>query len=231
MTEFDAYRDGYEGRINDAISYTGKSRNFFTKVKADYLLDLFMGHFGRGSDPEILDIGCGNAIIHQFLSSRWPELRLSGIDIAASVIDEARASNPQVNYNTYDGAGLPYTDGRFSGAYTICVMHHVPPSGWREFLVEMRRVVRPGGLVAVIEHNPLNPLTRRLVATCPFDRNAVLIRAGRLAELMREAGLHDVWHRSILFTPFDGSFFQRFDRALGWLPLGAQYLAAGRVPD
>ena len=41
----------------------------------------------------------------------------------------------------------------------------------------MRRVVRPGGLLCIIEHNPFNPLTRLAVVRCEFDRDAVLLPA------------------------------------------------------
>ena len=157
-----------------------------------------------------------------------PELRLTGIDVAVATIEQARAEHRQVNYDVYDGARLPYADGAFDTAYTICVMHHVPPRQWRVFMEEMRRVVRLGGLVAVIEHNPLNPLTSWLVSACPFDRNAVLLRASKLKGLMRDVGFGEIYHRYILFTPFDAHPFKRLDRALGWLPLGAQYLAVGR---
>ena len=53
----------------------------------------------------------------------------------------------------------------------------------------MRRVVRPGGLVCVIEHNPLNPLTRSLaVSRCEFDSDAVLLGASTTRKLMAAGG-------------------------------------------
>ncbi len=230
MAEFDEYQKAYENTINDSINYTGKSRDYFTKVKAKYLVRLLDSHFGERRALNILDIGCGNAIIHPFLMEQRPDLRLTGADVAPTLLDEAREVCPQVRYDLYDGKALPYAAGQFDAAYAICVMHHVPPPQWRDFLDRARHVVKPGGLVAIFEHNPINPLTQRLVNTCPFDRNAVLLRAGRLKGLMRDSGLSEVSHRFILFTPFEGAFFDRFDQSLGWLPLGAQYFAAGRVP-
>jgi SAM-dependent methyltransferase len=231
MPEFDAYRDGYDDRINQAIGYIGKSRDFFTRIKADHLIKIFAERFGRDAAVDVLDIGCGNGLIHEHLLRQWPEMKLTGIDVAGSVIEEARNANPEVRYDTFAGGSLPYATGQFNAAYAICVMHHVPPPEWREFLKEMHRIVCPGGLVGIIEHNPFNPLTRRLVATCPFDQNAVLLKPQNLIELMTQCGLHAVKRRFILFTPFGGTFFQRFDNAMGWLPLGAQYLAVGQVPD
>ena len=43
--------------------------------------------------------------------------------------------------------------------------------------MELKRVLRAGGACVIFEHNPLNPLTVQAVNTCPFDENAVLIKA------------------------------------------------------
>ena len=53
----------------------------------------------------------------------------------------------------------------------------------------MARVLRPGGIAAIFEHNPLNPLTRRVVSNCVFDEDAVLLRRRRARGLLRQAGL------------------------------------------
>ena len=60
-----------------------------------------------------------------------------------------------------------------------CIMSRRQLAG---FVADMVRVTRPGGLVCVIEHNPLNPLTRLAVNRCPFDADAVLLRSGQLAK-------------------------------------------------
>jgi hypothetical protein len=68
------------------------------------------------------------------------------------------------------------------------------------------------------------------VRSCPFDENAVLLRSGRLARLFRATGLVELERRFIIFTPFDSAFFRQLDAGLSWLPLGAQYCMAARVP-
>ncbi len=231
MTEFDGYRDIYETEIDKALRFSGKSHDFFTKVKADNLAALFARHFHDTAGTKVLDIGCGNGSIHPFLMGHNPSLRLSGIDVACEVIADAQITHPNVAYDVYDGKLLPYADASFDAAFTICVMHHVPPPEWPSFLCEMRRVVRPGGIVVVIEHNPINPLTRRIVNNCPLDKNAVLLRSGQLKAMLSEAGLQNISVQFILFTPFDNALFRSFDRALGSLPLGAQYMTVGSVPS
>jgi hypothetical protein len=75
-----------------------------------------------------------------------------------------------------------------SRAFSACVFHHIPHGEHWGWLRELYRVVRPGGLLSVFEHNPLNPLTLHAVNTCPFDLNARLIQAGQLARQCRAAG-------------------------------------------
>ncbi|WP_457488677.1 class I SAM-dependent methyltransferase, partial [Tardiphaga sp. P5_C10] len=123
----------------------------------------------------------------------------------------------------FDGRIFPFADASFDLVTTICVMHHVLPVEWAGFMREMRRVVRPGGLVCVIEHNPFNPLTRLAVARCEFDRDAVLLGAGKTQKIMAGAGLRDIASRHFLLLPWEAKAARRVENALSGLPLGAQY--------
>jgi SAM-dependent methyltransferase len=102
----------------------------------------------------------------------------------------------------------------------------VPPAEREAFVEEMRRVTRPGGLVAIFEHNPLNPLTRKAVRDCPFDEDAILLTRGETRRRLAEAGLAEVEAPYIVFFPREGDLRSRVERRLGWLPLGAQYYVA-----
>jgi ubiquinone/menaquinone biosynthesis C-methylase UbiE len=153
--------------------------------------------------------------------------RLSGIDVSSATIAQARVDNSHVDYREFDGRTFPFDDASFDLVTTICVMHHIAPSEWVSFIGEMRRVVRPGGLVCVIEHNPYNPLTRLAVARCEFDRDAVLLGAGTTQKLMAAAGLREIAARHFLLLPWETEPARRFEKALGGMPLGAQYAAFG----
>jgi hypothetical protein len=80
----------------------------------------------------------------------------------------------------------------------------------------------------IFEHNPWNPLTRRAVAGCEFDRDAVLLRRRESERLLQEAGLEAVEGAYIIWFTRESPRLQRIERRLGRLPLGAQYVVSAR---
>ena len=153
--------------------------------------------------------------------------RLSGIDVSTQSIAQARAGNDQSDYQAFDGKTIPYDSGSFDLATAICVLHQVTPAEWLSFVAEMRRVVRPGGLVCIIEHNPANPLTRLAVMRCEFDRDAKLLHAGKTQALMAESGLREIGARYFLLLPWETTLARKIEAGLRHLPFGAQYAAFG----
>lgn len=223
---FDDYSDNYRDVVQSSIDFSGLPHHFFMRAKADLLGDLIGRRLGARK-PEMLDVGCGIGSLHPLLHGVVG--RLSGIDVSSASLAQARANNDGVDYREFDGSNFPFDDASFDLVTAICVMHHVVPAEWTRFMAEMRRVVRPGGLVCVIEHNPYNPLTRLAVARCEFDRDAVLLGAGTTRKLMAAGGLRDIGARHFLLLPWDTKPARRLEEALMGVPLGAQYAAFGTV--
>jgi ubiquinone/menaquinone biosynthesis C-methylase UbiE len=222
---FDSYDHSYDAVVQSSIDFSGLSHDFFMAAKADILRDVMASRFGSGHTATALDVGCGVGTFHPFARGMFS--RLCGTDISAASIAQARRNHPDVEYQAYDGNILPYGDGTFDIAVTICVLHHVQPERWLGFLREIRRVVRPGGLLCVFEHNPLNPLTRLAVMRCEFDRDAVLLRAGQTRGLLKNAGLRHIDTRYFALLPWATPLMRRIEHGLRKLPLGAQYVACG----
>lgn len=219
--EFDAFSDTYNVAINDAIAFSGLKVDYFTRVKADYLIDLIEDHCGDPRLISVLDVGCGVGNFHPVLEGKVG--KITGVDISDRSIERARARNPSVDYYSYTGDRLPFADFSFDVLYTVCVMHHVPPGQWQLFVAEMKRVLKPGGMVVVFEHNPRNPLTQRIVSNCVFDKNAVLLYPEDTRELLLQAGFNNLLERFIISVPPSGKFLRTVDLFLGRLALGAQY--------
>jgi len=221
---FEDYSENYGAVVQSSIDFSGLPHDFFMAAKAELLRELVAAHF-KSEKPSLLDVGCGVGALHPFLRGMFGSI--SGADISSASIAQARTRNPGIDYRTYADGRLPYEPASFDVATAVCVMHHVPPQEWPAFVAEMRRVVRPGGLVCVIEHNPFNPLTRLAVSRCEFDRDAVLLRADTMRQLLQNAGFNEVDSRYFLLLPTAHTLARRCERAFGRLPFGAQYAAWG----
>ncbi|SDT26854.1 class I SAM-dependent methyltransferase [Bradyrhizobium canariense] len=225
MTElFDSYRSNYRDVVQSSIDFSGLPHSFFMRAKADLLRELIAQRLGP-EKPAMLDVGCGVGSFHPLL--RGMVGRLVGIDVSSASIAQAQTDNREVDYRTFDGKSFPFDDASFDLVTAICVLHHVAPAEWAHFINEMRRAVRPGGLICVIEHNPLNPLTRLAVARCEFDRDAVLLGAGKARKLMAAGGLREIGARHFLLLPWEAKPARYVEGALSNVPIGAQYAAFG----
>lgn len=221
-SEFDRHAANYSSAIEETIGVFGQGHDFYVRHKAILLKDVFAKLPAR---PKVLDVGCGIGLVHPLLEPMVSELH--GVDVSTASIETAKTNNTSVSYQAYDGHKLPYADAAFDAAFAICVMHHVPVEEWSAFGAEMARVVKPGGQIVVIEHNPANPATQWVVHRSPLDENAVLVRPGKLRAILASAGVKDIATQYVLFTPFEGTIFRKLDGLLGAVPLGAQYMMSG----
>lgn len=225
MSGFESWKDGYRAELQRAISFSGQDVDFFTEVKARYLVELAERRVGRAAGLSALDVGCGVGETDRFLADRLG--RLCGVDVVPQVLERAASENPSVDYRVYDGETLPFPDGSFDVSFAICVLHHVPVPARPRFVSEVARVTRPSGLVAIFEHNPNNPLTRLAVARCDWDDDALLLRTREVRDLLDRAGVKSLERRFITFFPVTSRHLEAAERRLGWLPVGAQYYLAG----
>jgi SAM-dependent methyltransferase len=226
--DFDHYSDDYREAVEGSIAFAGAELDFFVAAKADALVELVDDRIAPPDQLAFLDVGCGPGETDRFLEGRVG--RLGGVDVAPRMVDEARRRNPWAEYRAYEeGERLPYEDASFDVSFAVCVFHHVDRGQRLALVREMSRVTRPGGLVALFEHNPLNPLTRRAVRGCEFDRDAELITRRGASRLMRDAGLRPDGRYIVFFTRESG-LLRGVERRLGWLPLGAQYVVFAQRP-
>jgi SAM-dependent methyltransferase len=223
--DFDYYADTYDVELRKATAFAGRDPKVFTEAKAKALIDVARERLRDLSTASALDVGCGVGNIHEALEPQVAKLH--GIDVSPRAVDVARSAHPGVEYRSYDGIEFPYPSDTFDLVFAICVLHHVPPTGWRSFVGEMARTVRPGGLVVIIEHNRLNPLTRLVTLRCAFDEDIVLVGRRRAEELMRDSRLRQVESDYVLFSPWRGGTIERIEHHLRWFPLGAQYMTYG----
>lgn len=229
MSEFDRFASTYTATVNDSVSFAGADATTAAKRKAEVLIDAVTRHVGSPDNLNALDVGCGIGLTDTFLVDRFASL--TGVDMAADAVAIARERNPGVSYQAMTTTRLPFDDAAFSVTFAICVAHHVEPADRSTFAAELARVTRPGGVVAIFEHNPLNPLTRVAVNRCEFDEGVILLRRRESQLLLIGAGLNVVERRYILFSPFDSPVLNRLERHLGPIPIGAQHYVLARKPE
>ena len=228
-TDFDARDLDYRGEIEKSIAFTGADHAFFTQAKVRPLLEMVRRRVGDPRELAFLDFGCGPGETERFLEGEVGSL--VGVDASIAMVDKAREQNPWATYHAIEaGERVPVADGAVDVCFAICVLHHVPPPERPSVMQEMARVTRPGGLIALFEHNPLNPVTRHAVAGCEFDRDAVLVTRRESKRLLSGAGLAGVEGGYIIFFTRDSPLLRGIEARLGWLPLGAQYVISARRP-
>jgi SAM-dependent methyltransferase len=225
-TDYDRYRDRYEDDLNRALAFSGKRHEFFTRAKADELLRVARNHVGDPGHIDALDVGCGIGLTDRYLDGRFRSL--TGVDVAPGVLKRAAATNPGVRYELYDGHTLPFDDASVDLAFAVCVVQVLPAVNRPRFVSELGRVTRRSGLVVVMEHNPVNPLTRLVVRRCSFEHDARMLRLGELEELYQGAGLAVIDRGFILVFPTRRGRLLGLERRLARIPVGAQYYLAGR---
>src|SRR5579859_1073947 len=100
-------------------------------------------------DAEVLDVGCGPGTITADLAARVPRGHVTGIDAAQEIIEQARGAvgdRANLDFATGDVYALDYPDGSFDVVHAHQVLQHLGDPV--RALLEMRRVTRPGGLIA-----------------------------------------------------------------------------------
>ncbi|GEB52635.1 MULTISPECIES: methyltransferase domain-containing protein [Streptomyces] len=156
-------------------------------------------------DARVLDIGCGPGTITCDLAALVPRGRVTGLDAAAGVLEQARATADErglenIEFTTGDVHALDQPDGSFDVVHAHQTLQHVgdPVAALRE----MRRVCAPGGIVAVRDADyggmfwyPEVPgmdrwqqLYRRVASACGGQPDA----GRRLHAWARQAGFTDV---------------------------------------
>ncbi len=222
VAEFDCVADEYHSLHSANVAVTGEAPEYFADYKIKVIRAIAARHGMQAQT--ILDFGSGIGNSIPEFSRSFPAAELTCADVSQRSLDLAALRFPdQANSLWIKGDRLPIGDQAFDLAFSACVFHHIPHDEHVSWLRELHRVTRLGGLLSVFEHNPLNPLTRHAVNTCPFDINAKLIRAGQLASRCRAAGWVRPQVRFHLFFPRILAALRPMERRLSRVPFGAQY--------
>jgi len=190
--------------------------------------------FGGLADGEhVLDVGCGTGSMTFALPRLANVASVTGVDLAPMYVEHARAliTDKRITVREADARDLPFGDDAFDRAFSLLVLQFIPETD--RAVAEMRRVVRPGGIVAAAVWDSFGgmPSTRLIWdAAGVLDPSADAPRAlfrplsapDEMAALWRRLGLLDVEQTSLMIR-MQFSSFEDY-----WLPFATGEGPAGQ---
>ncbi|MBY5333158.1 class I SAM-dependent methyltransferase [Rhizobium leguminosarum] len=202
------------------------------------LAPMLVDFAGLADGERVLDVGCGTGSL-AFTLAETPGLQeIAAVDYSPVFVEAAtrRNTDPRVTIRQADACVLPFEDNRFDRAMSLLVLHFVPEAG--KAVSEMRRVVRPGGVVAAAvwdHYGGMSGMRMMWDTVAMLDENALamrrrycfqpMMRPGEMKESFIAQGLADVEETSLLIRMEYLSFEDYWDPiAAGEGPLG-KYVA------
>lgn len=108
-------------------------------------------------DTKILDLCCGSGQATQVLVQH--SRNVTGLDASPLSIRRAQQNVPQAQYTEAFAENMPFADNSFDLVHTSVAMHEMEPKQLRQILQQVYRVLKPGGVFAMVDfHPPTNPL-------------------------------------------------------------------------
>lgn len=134
----------HTGAVNENHKQCGSDE--WRAVVRDSILPWALGDVQLGDD--VLEVGPGYGATTDVLAESVPHLTAVEIDSDLAVMLTDRfANNDSVVIVNGDATALEFPDGRFSGAASFTMLHHVPSAALQDrLLAEVGRVLRPGGV-------------------------------------------------------------------------------------
>jgi ubiquinone/menaquinone biosynthesis C-methylase UbiE len=193
---------------------------------------------GVADGERVLDVGCGTGSLTFALPQAARVSEVRAIDLSPVFVAAARRRNtdPRITIAQGDACAIPFPDDRFDRALALLVLHFVP--GADQAIAEMRRVVRPGGVVAaaVWDHLGGMPGMRMMWDTVAAEDEEArrlrsryffqpMMRPDEMRQRFMAQGLVDVSETSLLIRMDYESFADYWEPiAAGEGPLG-KYVA------
>lgn len=228
--QFDAWATDYDAALDRGLSLSGEGKEFFARGRMAWLQRRLNE---LGCRPRrALDFGCGVGTSTALLLSIDGVEAATGVDVSQGSIEAARSrSLPEgtaaIRFGTVQE--VP-PDGGYDLVFCNGVFHHIAPGERQKAVEYVWGALRAGGVFACCENNPWNLGTRLVMSRIPFDRDAVMLRAGEARRLLSGVGFEMLHTDFLFFFPRALGVLRRLEPALRGVPLGAQYMCLVRKP-
>lgn len=217
---FDDFASDYKGHISDALGVLGGDVNYYVERKVQILRKLLKGQ----KIERILDFGCGIGQAVPFLKNYFDPATLVGSDSSS---ESLAIAHHQYNFLATSEPNQ-LEDQYFDLIFVSNVLHHIDPVKRADVMRQLCSKLRIGGKIAVFEHNPFNPITRRVVGNCVFDEGVELLSSKNVRRLLEESKLiNEVICGYCMFVPEKMRRLNRLEGFLTRIPLGGQHFTLG----
>jgi trans-aconitate methyltransferase len=224
LGSFDSYSKNYNELVDKALRQTGYDTNSLVVAKLLKLKSLFPSLSNK--PLHLLDFGCGIGNLYGHLADFFPQATYTGVDLSKESILKARSRFPgDTNFQYYDAPD--WETPKYDLIFASGVFHHIPHTDHAVLIEKLSSLLNQSGRLVIWEHNPINPLTQKIVKECIFDQDAILVPSRDIKNHFRRASLSKI---QIIYTTFFPKFLSVLnfmDPYLGWLPLGGQYVITG----
>jgi len=219
-TTFDRFAGDYPALLHDPIREKFATTNrFFFERKMQVIRRFFKSAGIESRDLDWLDVGCGQGDMLR-VGQPWFK-SATGCDPSEGML--RACTNLEVRKQE-SLEKLPFADATFDFLTAVCVYHHVPFQQRLPFTREALRLLKPGGIFCVIEHNPWNPATRIIVSRSPVDADANLLSSRETRRQLAEAGADIVrTDYFLLFPEAIHRYLESLENGLCVFPFGGQY--------
>lgn len=194
-------RQYFEGREKRTMVPTGTT---YLRRHVDRMLDLA----GISPQDRVLEVGCGMGRYTLLLAERG--VRVEGLDLSGALLERLREFNGgRYRIPLYEADVVRYPqeiEGQFDVVLGFFTLHHL--HNLALCFQAMARLLKPGGRVAFIEPNPLNPMYYIQMLVTPSmswagEKGIMRMRHPVVFAAMREANLHECRvSRFGFFPPF-----------------------------
>lgn len=213
--DFDNFTDNYNELLRESTQFFSSSEEYFAKYKIGLVRSQV-----KQSVSRILEYGCGIGRNIRYLQEAFPGVEIVGTDISEASLSIAASENPGVQFEL---ESIDLDIGSFDLIFVAGVFHHIPPVERPDASRLLAKRLSSDGVLYVFEHNPYNPVTRKIVNNCPYDADAVLLKPSELGGLFESAEMKVSGQGYCLFIPPKLSWLAPLEGYLAWLPLGGQY--------
>ncbi len=224
---FDAYAAQYEQALNEGLSISGESPEYFARQRIEWTAKVLSDTAGV---KRVLDFGCGVGLAVPLIREVLRPKFICGFDPSRAAIDRARDELGDAD-TQFVAKSDQITAEAFDVAYCNGVFHHIDPTARQAALQTVFDALRPGGWFALWENNPWNPGTRYVMSRIPFDRDAIVVSPVACRQMLRLAGFHVLRTDAWFLFPRSLSWLRPLERLVHRLPLGAQYVVFAQKPD